>query len=117
MFAGLTLDDDDDDDDEEEEEELQTTAPAPAPPPKKVDVYGGIDKDDLAIAIQTLEAVAADLTLFRSLPFKALRQAVGPLAEELLGGPAGAKQRGRGRDAKKGATRLEGRIFEDWASS
>ena len=107
MFAGLTLDDDDDDDDSEEEE-VQTTAHAPAPPPKKVDVYGGIDPDDLDITIQTLEAIAADLTLFRSLPFKALRQAVGPLAEELLGGADGAKQRGRGRDAKKGATRLEG---------
>ena len=107
MFAGLTVDDDDDDDDDDEEE-VQTTAPAPAPPPKKVDVYGGIDPDDLEITIQTLEAVAADMTLFRSLPFKALRQALGPLAEELLGGAAGAKQRGRGRDAKKGATRLEG---------
>ena len=71
------------------------------------DLLGGIDPDDLEITISTLKAVASDMTLLRSLPFKALRQALGPLAEELLGA---SNQRGRGgaRNSKQGGTRIGG---------
>ena len=70
-------------------------------------MLGGIDPDDLEITISTLKAVASDMTLLRSLPFKALRQALGPLAEELLGA---SNQRGRGgaRNSKQGGTRIGG---------
>eukprot|EP00908_Phaeocystis_cordata_P027188 Transcript_9723.p1 GENE.Transcript_9723~~Transcript_9723.p1 ORF type:complete len:433 (+),score=138.74 Transcript_9723:34-1332(+) len=136
MFAGLAVEDDDDAS-SEEEEPTSKPIPAPARPEASVlpeaddeaacdapplsqshpsvealggsaTLLGGIDPDDLDITISTLNAVAADLTLFRSLPFKPLRQALRPLAEELLGS-GGAKQRGRGgRDGKKGGTRLDG---------
>ena len=135
MFAGLNVDEDDadssdDSSDDEKEPTLPPVAPAPSrpatllpeanddsPPPSpepaaravggSAALLGGIDPDDLEITISTLKAVADDMTLLRSLPFKALRQALGPLAEELLGA---ANQRGRGhtRNSKQGGTRLGG---------
>ena len=48
-------------------------------------VYGGIDLVDLEITIETLKIIGRDLTLFRSKPFKALREAIGPLATALTG--------------------------------
>ena len=93
MFAGLAVEGSSDESSDGEPEPA-----AAAPPCTPVhSVLGGIDDQDLEITIETLNAVAADLTLFRSLPFKPLRQALGPLAEELLGSSGGAKQRGRGR--------------------
>ena len=80
MFAGLAVEGSSDESSDGEPEPA-----AAAPPCTPVhSVLGGIDDQDLEITIETLNAVAADLTLFRSLPFKALRQAIGPLAEELL---------------------------------
>ena len=132
MFAGLNVDGDSSDDssDDEREATLPPVAPAPSrpatllpkadddsPPPSpepaaravggSADLLGGIDPDDLEITISTLKAVASDMTLLRSLPFKALRQALGPLAEELLGA---SNQRGRGgaRNSKQGGTRIGG---------
>ena len=128
MFAGLNVDSSDDSSDDEREPTLPPVAPAPSrpatllpdddsPPPSpepaaravggSAALLGGIDPDDLEITISTLKAVADDMTLLRSLPFKALRQALGPLAEELLGA---ANQRGRGhaRNSKQGGTRLGG---------
>ena len=129
MFAGLALEDDDDDNDDDSEEETpKPTAPPPKPQPqqrgpalpeaddvddlddadlasasKPTGVLGSIDPDDLAITIETLEAVAQDLTLFRSRPFKALREAIGPLAKALTGDGGG----GGGRRQRHG-TRLGG---------
>ena len=133
MFAGLNVDGDSSDDssDDEKEPTLPPVAPAPSrpatllpeaddeasmpPSPEpaaravggSADLLGGIDPDDLEITISTLKAVASDMTLLRSLPFKALRQALGPLAEELLGA---SNQRGRGgaRNSKQGGTRIGG---------
>ena len=130
MFAGLALEDDDDDNDDDSEEETpKPTAPPPKPQPqqrgpalpeaddvdnlddadlasasKPTGVLGSIDPDDLAITIETLEAVAQDLTLFRSRPFKALREAIGPLAKALTGDGGGG---GGGRRQRHG-TRLGG---------
>ena len=132
MFAGLDVDDDDDNSVDSDDEKAAAPAPFPSrpttllpeaeddsPPPSpeqaarasavggSAALLGGIDPDDLEITISTLKAVADDMTLLRSLPFKALRQALGPLAEELLGA---ANQRGRGhaRNSKQGGTRLGG---------
>lgn len=131
MFAGLNVDEDDNDSsDDSSDDEKEPTLPPVAPAPSRqatllpeadddspepaaravggsAALLGGIDPDDLDITISTLKAVADDMTLLRSLPFKALRQALGPLAEELLGA---ANQRGRGhaRNSKQGGTRLGG---------
>ena len=80
-------------------------------------VLGGIDPDDLVVTIETLAAISKDLTLFRSKPFKALRDAMGPLARELVGaaeGGGGRDRRGRGARAgggdggKRHGSRLDG---------
>ena len=137
MFAGLNVDEDDDDNSDDSSDEEETPmlppvapvasrpatllpeadddSPPPSPEPAaravggSAALLGGIDPDDLEITIATLKAVADDMTLLRSLPFKALRQALGPLAEELLGA---ANQRGRGQrgggNSKQGGTRLGG---------
>ena len=99
MFSALAAEgsENDDDDSEEEKEEEQSAVAAPlAPPPTKPDLFGGIDVDDLEITIETLKAVAADMTLFRSRPFQRLREAIGPLARELVGDSS------KGRDRKSG---------------
>ena len=57
----------------------------------EVDLLGGIDPDDLQTTIATLHALAADLTLFRSRPMKGVREAVGPLAQALVGGSDGSR--------------------------
>jgi len=103
MFAGLAVESSSDESSDGEPEPA-----AAAPPCTPVhSVLGGIDDQDLEITIETLNAVAADLTLFRSLPFKALRQAIGPLAEELLGG-GGGRRRGNPKKGGGGGTRLDG---------
>ena len=104
MFAGLAVeDDDDDDDDSAAEEQEEMVAPVQ---PKAHSVYGDIDLDDLQITIDVLRQVAADLTLFRSRPFKELREAIGPLARELTG--SGANAGGRRGAGKQRGTRLDG---------
>ena len=129
MFAGLGLEGSDDDDDDDDEETPTTKPTPPTKPPAKMvargpalpeadddddddddvggdrehhSVYGDIDPDDLAITIETLQAISKDLTLFRSRVFKPLREAIGPLATELTGDASG---RG-GRTAKRHGSRL-----------
>ena len=122
MFAGLDVDGDDDDDDDDDEPtpppqvvQKRTTAtllpeasngedddddddepPKPRAKSAGSAVLGGIDPEDLEITIETLRAVAADLTLFRSRPFKELREALGPLATELIGKGGGGGSGGGG---------------------
>lgn len=68
--------------------------------------------DDLRTTIATLKAVAQDLTLFRSKPFKALREAIGPLAQamtgEAVGGGGGGKRGGRRGGGAASGTKLDG---------
>ena len=122
MFAGLDMEDESGSESEDEQEEEVTTesnqdsekAAASAAAIAAETIYGGIDPDDLEITIETLRAVAADITLFRSKPFKGLREAIGPLARELVGsgggGGGGGKGGGRGGGNRRGekSTRLEG---------
>ena len=84
-----------DEDEEEEEDEASKAARERA-----AGILGGIDPDDLEITIDTLHAIAKDLTIFRSRPFKALREAIGPLARELTGA-GDADKRGGGRARHK----------------
>ena len=71
-----------------------------------------MDVDDLRTTIATLKAVAQDLTLFRSKPFKALREAIGPLAQamtgEAVGGGGGGKRGGRRGGGAASGTKLDG---------
>ena len=69
-------------------------------------LLGGIDPVDLEITID-VEVVSADLTLFRSRPFKGLREAIGPLARALTG-DGGGSGGGGGRRQRHSNTRLGG---------
>lgn len=88
---------DDDDDDLLDDADLASAAAAP---PLGASMLGGIDPDDLAITIETLEAISKDMTLFRSRPLKGLREAIGPLAKALTGDGSGA---GGGRRQRHGS--------------
>ena len=90
MFAGLAVEDDDDDDDGDSSAAAEEEVPKEEVP-KAHSIYGDVDADDLQIAIEVLHQVAADLTLFRSRPFKELREAIGPLARELTGSGEGGQ--------------------------
>ena len=72
-------------------------------------LLGGIDPVDLEITIETLRAVGA-ISLFRSRPFKGLREALGPLAAELIGkgggGSGGGTNRGRRERQQQHKSRL-----------
>lgn len=100
--------------DDFDEEDDDASLPSNSAPSNSV--YGDIDREDLEITIDTLKLISRDLTLFRSKPFKALREAIGPLATALTGGDGGvgANRRGgrRGGGAAgtggKSGTKLDG---------
>jgi NAD(P)-dependent dehydrogenase (short-subunit alcohol dehydrogenase family) len=111
MFAGLGVEDESSSEEELEETSAATsTSRASEEVPTRIhDVLGGLDEDDIAITIETLQALTKDLTLFRSRPFKALREAIGPLARELIGGSdagGGGGNRGRRERQKQHNSRL-----------
>ena len=119
MFAGLALEGSDDGDASDNSDEAAPQPAKPQPKPRGVtmpeadsdeddangartaashhSILGDIDPDDLAITIETLQAISKDLTLFRSRPFKALREAIGPLARDLTGDGGGRGGGGRAR--------------------
>jgi len=101
-------DEDEDDEDDEDDEQLLPSARQGA----TASIFGDVDVDDLRTTIATLKVVAQDLTLFRSKPFKALREAIGPLAQamtgEAVGGGGGGKRGGRRGGGAASGTKLDG---------
>ena len=101
-------DEDEDDEDDEDDGRMLPSARQGA----AASIFGDVDVDDLRTTIATLKAVAQDLTLFRSKPFKALREAIGPLAQamtgEAVGGGGGGKRGGRRGGGAASGTKLDG---------
>lgn len=101
-------DEDEDDEDDEDDGRMLPSAQQGA----AASIFGDVDVDDLRTTIATLKAVAQDLTLFRSKPFKALREAIGPLAQamtgEAVGGGGGGKRGGRRGGGAASGTKLDG---------
>ena len=118
---GPALPEADDDESDFDDQDIDNTDEVPSNKFAST-LLGGIDADDLEITIDTLKAISTDLTLFRSRPFKALREAIGPLARALTGEGGGGKGGGSkgggaggrggggggGRQRSNKSTRLEG---------